>query len=216
MSLYDISMTIHPDMQVYKNKPEKRPQFEITSDFVVGQSHETKIHLDVHTGTHIDAPLHMLPAGTTVDQLSLGNLIRPCKVIDLTHIQEAIHAQDLQSLEIDPDDFLLLKTQNSWDEQFNSHFIYVAKDAAQWLVQHHIAGVGVDGLGIEREQAGHPTHKILFQQNILIIEGLRLSSISPGIYLMIAAPIKLHGLDAAPARVILMDFPIECANVKYV
>ncbi|TGU65625.1 cyclase family protein, partial [Mesorhizobium sp. M00.F.Ca.ET.186.01.1.1] len=60
-------------------------------------------------------------------------------------------------------------------------------------------------LGIERSQEGHPTHKTLFAAGIVVIEGLRLRDVLPGQYFMVAAPLKLVGTDAAPARVLLFE-----------
>jgi arylformamidase len=205
MKLYDVSAPIFEGMPVYKNKPEKQPKFEITSDFDTAYVRETRVSLDVHCGTHIDAPLHMVKGGDTIETLPLEQLIRNCKVFDLTHVDDAIHAEDIEKLEIQPGDFILFKTKNSYDDTFNFEFIYVAEDAAKLLAERKVAGVGIDALGVERSQPGHPTHKTLFSAGVIIIEGLRLADVTPGEYLMIAAPLKLSGLDAAPARVILAE-----------
>ncbi|MCL6445438.1 MAG: cyclase family protein [Alicyclobacillus sp.] len=205
MKVFDVSMPIYEGMPVYKNKPEKQPQFEVTSDHAGHHVRETRIHMDVHCGTHVDAPLHMVEHGATIETLRLDQLVRPCRVIDLMHVNDAVHADDLRSLDPKAGDFLLLKTKNSLDLQFNPSFIYVAEDAARFAVSCGIAGFGIDGLGIERSQEGHPTHKALFEAGIVIIEGLRLVDVPPGDYLMVAAPLKLQGLDAAPARVLLIQ-----------
>lgn len=206
MRIYDITTAIGPDMAVYKNKPEKRPVFTVTSDFQTGSSHETRIQMDVHTGTHIDAPLHMIEGGETTDILNLESLVRDCVVIDLTHLNTAaIQAQDLAGADISTDDFILLKTRNSFSDTFDFEFVYVTEDAARWLADKGVAGVGVDALGIERSQPTHPTHKILFNHGVRIIEGLRLADVPAGRYQMVAAPLKLVGVDAAPARVFLIE-----------
>lgn len=198
--VYDISMPIYPGMPVYKNKSEKQPGFERNTQNYVS---ETRISMDVHCGTHVDAPLHMVLEGETIETISLEQLVGPCRVLDLTHIEDGITAEDIQSLDIQQGEFLLLKTKNSMDEAFNPDFIYVKADAAHYLAEIGIKGIGTDALGIERSQAGHPTHKTLFESGIIIIEGLRLQEVPCGPYLMVAAPIKLIGTDAAPARVIL-------------
>lgn len=201
--LFDISMPIHESMPVYKNKPEKKPEVTITSNFPEQTVRESRVHLDVHTGTHIDAPLHMLPNGATIETLSLDRLVRPCTVFDVTHADKVITAADIEHLQMKAGDFVLFKTTNSFDDSFNPDFVYVAEDAARILTSRKIDGVGIDGLGIERSQSGHPTHKLLFDANVIIIEGLRLAHIAPGEYELMALPLKLQGLDAAPARVLL-------------
>ncbi|WAH37712.1 cyclase family protein [Alicyclobacillus dauci] len=204
-TIYDVSMLIHKDVQVYKNKDEKRPSFQTTSDFDTGSSHETRVSMDVHTGTHIDAPLHMIPGGETIETIKLKQLVGNCRVIDLTKVEGAIKKADLEPHKPQKGEFLLLKTKNSWDEEFNYDFVYVGADAAAYLAEVGVGLVGVDGLGIERSQPDHETHKSLMSKHIVIIEGLRLKNVPEGDYFMVAAPLKLTGIDAAPARVMLFE-----------
>ncbi|MBE0701171.1 MAG: cyclase family protein [Acholeplasmataceae bacterium] len=205
MKIYDVTMTIHKDMQVYKNLPEKRPVFRIASDFETGSSHETKIEMNLHTGTHMDFPLHMIKDGKTSNQLNLKSLITMVKVFDLSHLEDAIHRDDLLDLDIQAHDFVLFKTRNSQEEIFNFEFIYIHESAAKYLAELNIKGVGVDGLGVERDQKDHPTHKILFKHDIVIIEGLRLEAVEEGSYMMYALPIKMLHVDALPLSVILVE-----------
>ncbi len=202
MKVYDVSSPIFTGMPVYKNKPEKQPkQTTNTNGYVT----ETRLELDVHTGTHVDAPLHMVVDGETIETLPLDKLVGPCKVFDLTAVEDRITVEDIKDLDIKKDDFLLFKTKNSFDEEFNFDFVFVAEDAANYLAEIGVSGVGVDALGIERSQEGHPTHKTLFASGVIIIEGLRLKDIAEGEYIMCAAPLKLSGVDASPARIVLMD-----------
>ncbi|GLG02754.1 cyclase [Alicyclobacillus hesperidum subsp. aegles] len=202
---YDISMLIHADMQVYKNKDEKRPQFETTSDFTTGSAHETRLHLDAHTGTHIDAELHMVPNGKTIEAIGLEKLIRSCRVIDLTSVTGGISKADLEPHNPQAGEFLLFKTRNSFEETFNFEFIYLAADGAEYLASIGVGGVGIDGLGVERAQPNHETHVSLLSKDIVILEGLRLKDVPAGRYFMVALPLKLTGIDAAPARVVLFE-----------
>lgn len=202
MKMYDVTSTIYEGMTVYKDKPEKQPTLNrVTNGYVT----ETRLELDVHTGTHIDAPLHMVTDGETFESVSLESLVGQCKVLDLMTVNDGISKKDLQQFDIHKNDFVLFKTKNSFDEHFNYDFIYLAKDGASYLSEIGVRGVGIDALGVERSQEGHPTHKTLFDNNIIIIEGLRLKDVEQGDYFMVAAPLKLTGTDAAPARVLLFD-----------
>lgn len=203
--IFDVSMPIHLNMPVYKNVQEKRPLFETTSDFTHNKTHETRLHMDAHTGTHIDAPLHMIEHGAGTESIPLTQLIRSCRVIDLTFVETVITISDIERFAPIKNDFLLIKTKNSYDEIWNPQFIYMGEDAANFLAEIEIAGVGIDGLGIERAQPNHPTHKVLMGSGVIIIEGLRLGHIAPGNYTLVAAPIAVIGIDAAPARVILLQ-----------
>ncbi|WP_108585194.1 cyclase family protein [Paenisporosarcina sp. OV554] len=202
MKMYDVTGTIYEEMTVYKNKPEKQPKLnQVTTGYVT----ETRLELDVHTGTHIDAPLHMVVGGDTFETIAMDDLVGQCKVFDLTQVDDGISKKDLEKFEIQKDDFVFLKTKNSYEETFNFDFIYLAQDGAEYLTQLGVRGVGIDTLGIERSQEGHPTHKTLFAKKIIIIEGLRLKEINQGEYFMVAAPLKLVGTDGSPARVLLFE-----------
>lgn len=204
MKIYDVSMTITKDIQVYKNKKEKKPIIKVVSNFQSGTSHETSLEMNLHTGTHMDFPLHMIPNGKTSDTLDIKKLIRTVKVFDMTHIEDGIDHKDLVGLNILPQDFVLFKTRNSFEETFNFKFIYVNASAASYLSNLGVLGVGVDGLGIERDQVGHPTHKTLMEKDIISIEGLRLKDVKEGSYQMYALPIKVEHSDALPLSVILI------------
>lgn len=204
-NIYDISMPITVDMPVYKNRPEKRPEFRPTATHEEKGMQETRIHLDVHCGTHIDAPLHMVAGGATIETIELRQLVRDCRVVDLTHVKDRIHKEHLVPLEIRPHEFLLVKTANSRDTTFNPEFVFLAEDGAKYLADIGIDGIGIDALGIERSQPEHSTHKALFATGAIIMEGLRLADVPAGAYQMTALPLALIGLDAAPARVILTE-----------
>jgi arylformamidase len=202
MKIFDVSLPIYEGMPVYKNKPEKQPSFDTSQN---GHVTETRIAMDVHTGTHVDAPLHMVPGGDTIETLPLEKLVRKAKVIDLTDAEDSIKADDLAGKDIQKGDFVLFKTKNSWDKEFNFEFIYVNHEAAKTLAEIGVSGVGIDALGVERAQENHPTHKQLFKNDVIIIEGLQLKDVPEGEYLMVAAPLKIRGLDASPARIVLIE-----------
>ncbi|MDF2963841.1 MAG: cyclase family protein [Paenibacillus sp.] len=202
--LYDISMTVSTEIQVWDDKDEKRPVFENTSNHITGDTHGTRISMDVHTGTHLDAPLHMLKDGATIESIPLQDLIGTARVLDLTHVTDGITRSDLEPFAIQPGEWILLKTINSNSESWSFQFIYLKEDGAQYLAELGIKGVGTDGLGIERSQRDFPTHRTLMRQNVLILEGLRLKDVPSGSYFFVLAPIKLTGIEAAPARAFLL------------
>jgi arylformamidase len=205
MKIYDISMAVGAGMPVYNDLPEKKPVITVTRDRSVGEVFESRIAMDMHTGTHIDAPLHMLPDGSTMDGMDPARLIAPCSVLDLGHVAGGITAADLEAKSIREGKFVLLKTRNSETDEFEKDFVYLAASGAEYLRQIRVAGVGTDALGIERSQPGHDTHKILFRSGIIIIEGLRLKGVPEGEYTLAALPLKIEGAEAAPARAILIE-----------
>lgn len=207
MQIYDISSPIHPQMVVWKDSPNKQPHFQIVRRHETDGAYETDMTLNMHTGTHIDAPLHFVPDGATVESIALEQLCRPARVVDLTHVNDRIQAEDLNNFEIRPSDFLLFRTRNSLGSasQFNHNFVFIDKTAARFLAAKKIAGVGIDALGVERNQPDHETHLALLSQGIVIVEGLQLREVPAGEYFMVVAPLKLVGVEAAPARVLLFS-----------
>lgn len=203
--VYDVSMPIYHGMTVYKNKPEKQPQIRVVQDFDTATARESRIDLDVHCGTHVDSPLHMVPDGGTMEVIPLEQLVGPCRVLDFTQVDGGITSAHLAEQGVERDDFLILKTKNSYEDVFNLEFVYLSEDGAKFCVEHGVRGVGIDALGIERSQPGHPTHKTLFAAGIVIMEGLRLADVPAGKYFLCGAPIKVLETEAAPARVVLIE-----------
>lgn len=203
--VYDISMPIHHGMVTYKNKPEKQPAIRVMQDFNEASAYESRIDMDMHTGTHVDSPLHMLPNGGTMQTISIERLVGPCRVLDVTDAKDKITRNDLERYAPKEDEFLLLKTQNSLTDDFGSGFVFLAADGAEYLAAAGVRGVGIDAPGIERDQSGHPTHKALFEANSIIVEGLRLGDVPEGPYFMVIAPIKVLETEAAPARALLFS-----------
>jgi len=202
--IYDISMQLHDDIAVYGNNPIKK--VHLTKDFLVSTHgyEESHLNMNLHNGTHIDAPRHMIDQGETTEIFPLDVFYGPATVIDMMHVKEAITARDLDGIDWKVGDFVLFKTTNSLEEHFNPQFIYVAADAAERLVQAGVRGVGVDGLGIERSQPGHPTHLALMNRHIVILEGVRLAHVPAGEYLISAFPLSIRSVDAAPVRAVLI------------
>jgi len=202
--IYDISMTIHKEMMVYKNKEEKYPKIKQVNFFEKEGNYESELTMNLHTGTHIDFPLHMIKDGSNSNTENLDILIGKAKVLDVTHLKEKITYEDIKDFKIETNDFLIFKTKNSFSEKFDYDFIYLEESAASYLANKKIRGVGIDALGIERAQANHPTHKILLSQNIIILEGLRLKEVPEDTYEMFCLPLKIANVEALPVRAILI------------
>lgn len=200
MKLYDVTAPIYEGMPVYKNKEAKQPKITTETN---GHVTESRIAMDLHTGTHVDSPLHMINNGNTMETIDIHDLVGHVKLFDLTNVEDHISKKDIESFTIEKDDFVLFKTKNSLQDEFDFNFIFVAEDAAVHLAGLGVKGVGIDGLGIERSQPEHPTHRTLFSHNVIIIEGLRLEAVPEGRYFMVASPLKIQGTDAAPARILL-------------
>lgn len=207
MKIYDISWPISPAITEYKDK--KTVVFEEIRNINRDGVRETAITLSSHTGTHIDAPSHFFKDGKTIDEIALDRFIGNAVVLDLIMVQEEITWDDLEAQgdKINKDQIILFKTVNSdldENEKFTPHFVYLHESGAQYLVEKKVKAVGIDYLGIERSQPDHDTHKTLMHNDILVIEGLRLEAVPAGNYEMYCLPLYVIGLEAAPARAILI------------
>ena len=207
MKIIDISWPISKATTGYKDRSVI--SFDEVKNFNRDGARETKIQLSSHSGTHVDAPSHFLRDGKTIDEMSLNRLVGKCKVLDLTLVMERITRDDLMQYDssIAQGDIILLQTTNSDNavtDKFNSHFVYLEVSGAEYLVEKKISAIGIDYLGIEHSQPGHPTHEILMHGDVVIIEGLRLGHVKAGEYVCVCLPLYTIGLEAAPARAILI------------
>jgi len=165
------------------------------------------VSLGVHTGTHVDAPVHFIVDGAGVDSIRLDRLIGPARVLELGEVAR-IRRGDLEAQDIHTGDRILFKTRNSRYCQegvndFRSDYTALAPDAAVWLAERGVRTVGIDYLSVGAADSGAETHRPLLAAGICIIEGLDLSRVGPGLYDLICLPLRLEGLDGAPARVVL-------------
>lgn len=204
--MIDISWPITNNMTEYKDRSTVniKPLKSVKKDGVA----ETLLALHSHTGTHIDAPAHFIAGGKTIDLFDLKIFVGPCKVLDVTEVKEKITAKDLQKYTINSGDRILLKTKNSQknvNELFDYNFVYLSASAAQFLVECRVQLVGIDYLGIERNQPAHETHIILLQNDIPILEGLRLQEVQPREYRLVCLPLFIPGIDAVPVRAVLQE-----------
>lgn len=206
MRIHDITMELSHGMPVYKGKEENRPVLKTVKSHEADGVNESRIDMNLHTGTHIDAPLHMIKGGGTIETIDPHRFVTKCRVLDLTNVQGKISADNLIEKDIRPGDFVLLKTQNSFLDILEGDFIYLDHSGAKYLRDIGVSGVGIDSLGIERAQHDHCTHITLMEAGIVIIEGLRLAGVSEGEYFLSAAPLKIAGAEAAPARAVLIEF----------
>jgi arylformamidase len=160
--------------------------------------------MNSHSGTHIDAPVHYLKTGDTIDTIPLDHIIGPCRVIDVCSAGSEITAADLKS-RLGSSKRILLKTKFSKEDRFREDYPHLSLDAAELLSAHGILSIGIDSFSIEAFVCDGSVHRELLGNGCLIIELLDLSAVNEGEYEMAALPLRLAGLDGAPARVVLMQ-----------
>jgi arylformamidase len=206
--IHDISLGVAPGMPIWPGDPPLA--LEQFSKIASGQeANVTRWASCVHIGTHVDAPLHFLEGGASVDQLPLKTLNGRAYVV---HLPEAdvIDRTTLESAGIPPRTRrVLFKTRNSgwWakgETDFRRDYVAIDAGGARWLVKKGVRLVAVDYLSVAPWEATAPTHRILLEAGVVVVEGVNLSEVTQGRYTLHCLPIKLVGAEGAPARAILV------------
>ncbi len=203
MKIYDVSVPIDAALPVFPGDPVFRSQAVRSLDEKGYELHE--ITMGNHTGTHVDAPAHFVRNGTTVDEIPLEVLNGRARVVEI-HDPGKVDVPELERLLLMDDFRILFKTKNShlWDGPFTDDYIFLTKEGAEYLVENGIKLVGFDYLSIDRYgDESFPAHHVLLKNDVVLVEGLNLVEIETGDYEMSCLPLRLKGLDASPARVIL-------------
>ena len=168
----------------------------------------TFLQMDVHCGTHVDAPRHFVEKGMTLDKVGLAPFVGPAWVTDTVGYR-AIDADLLESLGIPYDTKrLLLRTDNSLGSReapFREDFVALTVDGAEWIVDRGMDLVGIDYLSIQGFHDPPDTHQILLGGGTMILEGVDLGHVRSGRWTLLCLPIHLVGTEAAPARAVLLE-----------
>lgn len=170
----------------------------------------TGLKMLAHTGTHIDAPRHCMPAGATIDNMPLDTIIGPARIIEIKD-PVSIKPEELEYYDIQPGERILFKTQNSdkcyKKDGFIKDYVYISTEAAYFLRDKRILVVGIDyivpGNYYDWENNMIPVHEAFLGNGIWLIEGINLSGLRPGPYEVICLPLRLENGDAGPARCIV-------------
>jgi len=209
--IIDASLGIGPDLITWPGDPgiEVLPAKRQSRG---DPANVSEVHMGTHTGTHVDAPWHFVEGGKTIDQVDPEILVGPAVVVDLRHVTDRVGADDLERLGLAPGTRrILLRTRNSdrWAAgltEFPEDYVALAPDGAGWCLDHEIRLVGIDFLSIERSDDGtYPVHHALLEKEVVIVEGLDLSDVTPELYQLYCLPLKILGIDGAPARVFLAE-----------
>lgn len=163
--------------------------------------HVTRVIMETHSGTHFDAPFHMIADGKKVPEIPLENFIGPCSVVECNS-----HVIGIQDIPEKHQERVLFKTSNSGKyDQFTRDFVYLDLEAADLLVKRKVKLVGIDYLSIEKFQPeDFKVHRKLLSNGIVIMEGLDLTDAEPGDYELIALPLRMTQ-DGAPCRAVLRE-----------
>jgi arylformamidase len=205
MKLIDVTVPLDANLPSY---PGNTPfSLEAIKRIARGDSSNvSSLHMSAHAGTHVDAPRHFIDQASGADAIPLEMLIGRTRVIEVTS-RKGIGPDELSAVDLAEDVRVLIKTANSrfWGTpEFHPEYVGVTEAGARYVIDHGIKLLGVDYLSVEEfKKPGAPAHHVLLGGGTIVIEGLNLRDVEPGVYEMFCLPLRIVGADGAPARVVL-------------
>ncbi len=204
--LWDITQPLRPGMPIWPGDTpfEQSPVWTMGPDCPVNVA---RFSQSAHAGTHADAPIHYAEGGRSIEAVDIALYIGPCRLIDLRRTGSRIEPADLLPWLADPPPRVLLRTYETfplvhWDSDFKS----VAAESIALLSDHGVRLIGVDTASLDPESSkSMAAHSMVAARRMAILEGLMLSEPPAGDYELIALPLPLVGLDAAPVRAVLRE-----------
>jgi len=207
-TVYDISVLHGVEAPVFPGDTPYSRELAMTIE-ESGICDVSKLTMSSHSGTHVDAPCHMIQNAKTLEQYSVEDFILPARVVVIEN-KESITPAELQKLPINRGDAILFKTDNSMSGRcrngvFSENYVYLSAEAADFCVARKVRLVGIDYASIDRfGDISHPAHSKLLGNGILILEGINLKEVPVGAYTLFCLPLKISGGDGSPVRAILL------------
>ena len=205
MKIYDITAEIGPNLPPYGDTghPTITPVARMAEG---GFCNVSKMKLSTHTGTHADMPHHFIDGAANCIDIPLCHFHGPAKVMRLD-IKSHITKADLEGLDIQVGNIILLDTGQSrymGQAKFKADYLALTTEAAEYLVSKKIKTIGIDYLSVDPyDTADFAVHKILLGNGIVVLEGLVLTGVPEGEYLLSALPLKIENGDGSPVRAVL-------------
>ena len=217
MRVVDLSHPVSDGMQVFPGDPEISSR--LTADFSRDGFQVAELHLGTHSGTHIDAPLHVIPRGNPIDESDLSSLVAPARIVHVLDLGagDVIGWRDVsaQLEDVAPRTIVLFRTD--WSDRFGTgeylrHPVLDAEIATR-LVASGVRVIGVDTLNpdptLHKNGVGParlPVHDEVLGAGGAIIENLTyLRSVTWDEPLVCALPLRLRGMDGSPTRAVALE-----------
>ena len=210
MKIIDLTHSISPDMPVYPGT--EQPVFETGCTIEKNGFLEQKMSFFSHTGTHMDAPAHMIENGKTLDQLSMEHFYGEALMVDVSKSNRPIigidafasHGEILEQI-----GFLLIYTGWSryWhSDRYFSDYPVLSVEAAKWLCRFNLKGIGLDAISADTaDSTDFPIHMVIMPNNTVIIGNLNnLNAVPTRRFLFSCFPLKIAGADGSPVRAVAL------------
>lgn len=206
MKIIDISPPISPSIAVFPgDTPFSR---DVSMDFSKGHHLGlSSIRTTLHLGAHADATNHYHAEGQGIEARPLEPYLGLCQVVEITMLYgERLKPEHLEKTLIQAPR-VLFKTctfndPNRWVDDFTS----LSPELIEFLAKRKVALVGIDTPSVDpHDSKGLESHQALYRTGMAVLEGLTLRDVAPGMYTLVALPLKLVGADASPVRAVLLQ-----------
>jgi len=201
----DITIPVSETTPVWPGDPA--PELNTMFSHSKGDNFQlSRLNIGLHTGTHVDAPLHFIPGGKGIEKLDIRKMMGLAQLMDFSGVTE-ITSELLEDRLIEGVQRVLLRTFYQYENRdltaVKKPYRALNENAARFLVKSGVVLCGIDGMTIAIESQLETVHQILLKEEIVIVENLSLSELTEGLYEMIALPMLIPGAEAAPARVLV-------------
>lgn len=208
MKLIDISQTLEKPMAGYPSLPSFERKW--LRHYQNGDENAvSQITMAVHNGTHMDAPYHYCESGRKILEVELERYYGLCQVIEVPQEYKSISLDFVEQFE-DLAERVLFKTSNSAlryeDKKFHEDFVFLEGNAAAYLIEKGVKLIGIDYCSIDgRGTKGKPAHHAILDHDGSILEGINLTHVEAGNYILSCLPIKIDNIEGSPCRAILIS-----------
>jgi arylformamidase len=208
MRIHDISRPVRAGIPVWPGDTDYA--FSFVARIAEGSSVNVgRLEMSVHTGAHVDAPLHFADGAPDVASVPLSKYLGPCVVADVRPSRRGIEPADLPAhLDADVRETgrLLIRSYADRPAAFDEHMAHATPALADWLGARGAVLLGIDTDSMDAfESKELPAHKRLMDHGVAILEGIDLSRVASGRYELVALPLRLVGADASPVRAVLVE-----------
>lgn len=208
MKIIDLSHRIYTGMPSIPLDEHVKTEVKKISDIDKDGLERHQILMSCHSGTHIDAPKHMLSEGVSLDKIPLDRFFGKAKKIIVK--TKKVSLKDVEKIDLNDVSFLIIQTgwEKEWDsEQYYTNHPFFSEEAADFLEKTNLKGVLIDFPNPDKHNdKDFPVHKILFKSRLVLIENVcNLGKLDEGIYDIIIAPLNLEGVEASPTRVFAIE-----------
>ena len=205
--IWDISPAVDENAAVFPGDTaySQKLHFALSTDCPVNVN---TLNFSPHTGAHADAPMHYANGAAAIGQVDLLPYLGPCRVIHCLGCGPLVEPQHIAHALANLPQRVLLRTSLAASQSWAS-FTAIAPATLALLASKNIALVGIDTPSVDPATSQDlPSHQLLLQHNLRVLENLVLDDVPEGDYELIALPLKLMKADASPVRAILRELSV--------